>query len=184
MRWQLLLNDIRAQKLALARIDPRAGMPVLPPAGAAARAIEAVERRLGRPLPPSYRALLAQHDGLPGFYQGAGLLGARPLAHGTYLELARICIDTDRDVRLVPFGVDGTGDTIFAWDLNRPRADGELEIVVWMNEIGERVADFPSFLELTLEMLTAEIAERRPRVRATMRPRMPTVDTLLGFVAA
>ncbi len=183
MRWQLLLNEIRAQKLALARLDPRAGMPVLPPAGAGPRAIEAVERRLGRPLPPSYRELLAQHDGLPAFYQGAGLLGARPLARGTYLELARLCIDADHGGDLVPFGVDGSGETIFAWDTSRPRDGGELEIVVWMNEIGERVADFPSFLELTLAMLTAEIAERRP-ARPTMRPRMRPVEGLLGFVAA
>ena len=184
MRWQPLLTDIRAQKLALARLDPRAGMPVLPPAGAAPHAIAAVERRLGRPLPPSYRALLALHDGLPAFYQGASLLGARPLARGTYLELARICIDQERGTQLVPFGVDGSGDTIFAWDLGCPRADGELEIVVWMNEIGERVADFPSFLELTLEMLSSEIAERRPSSRSTMRPRMPPVDALLGSAAA
>jgi SMI1 / KNR4 family (SUKH-1) len=184
MRWQPILTDIRAQKLALARLDPRAGMPVLPPAGAALCAIQAVERRLGRPLPPSYRELLAQHDGLPAFYQGAGLLGARPLARGTYLELARICIDPDRDARLVPFGVDSSGDTIFAWDLARPRADGELEVVVWMNEIGERVADFPGFLELVLAMLTAEIAERQRPPRSTMRPRMGGLDALLGFVAA
>ncbi len=120
MRWHLLLAEIRAQKLALARLDPRAGMPVLPPAGAAPHAIAAVERRLGRPLPPSYRALLALHDGLPAFYQGASLLGARPLARGTYLELARICIAPDHDAELVPFGVDGRGDTIFAWDTSRP----------------------------------------------------------------
>ncbi len=56
--------------------------------------------------------------------------------------------------------------------------------MVWMNEIGERVADFPGFLELTLEMLTAEIAERRHAPRSTMRPSMPAVDSMLGFVAA
>jgi SMI1 / KNR4 family (SUKH-1) len=178
MRWQPLLAAIRAQKLALARLDPRAGMPVLPPAGASPSAIEAAERRLGRPLPPSYRELLAQHDGLPGFYLGAGLLGVRPLTRGTYVDLARLSIDVEHTAGLVPFGVDSKGETFFAWDTARPRRDGEMEIVVWMNEIGERVACFPTFLELCLEMLSAEIAEhQRPR------PRLPE-PRLLGFRAA
>src|ERR1700761_5035480 len=167
MRWHPLLAEIRAQKLVLARLDPRAGMPVQPPPGAPLPAIETVTRRLGRPLPPSYRELLAQHDGLPGFYQGASLLGVRPLARGTYVDLVRLSLDGD----LVPFGIDGTGETIFAWDTAVARDDGELEVVVWMNEVGERVPSFPDFLEMTLEMIRADIAERqRPSVRAS-RPR-------------
>src|SRR5262249_29251892 len=133
MRWHPLLADIRALKLSLARLDPRAGMPVQPPSGAPAFAIEGVTRRLGRPLPPSYRELLAQHDGWPGFYQGASLLGTRPLTRGTYVELVRLSLDQ----HLVPFGIDARGETIFAWDLSSgARADGELPVVVWMNEIG------------------------------------------------
>jgi hypothetical protein len=178
MRWQPLLAAIRAQKLALARLAPRAGMPILPPAGAAPSAIEAAEHRLGRPLPPSYRELLAQHDGLPGFYLGAGLLGTRPLTRGTYVDLARLSIDVEQTAGLVPFGVDSAGETFFAWDTGRPRGDGEIEIVVWMNEIGERVACFPSFLELCLEMVSAEIAEHQRR-----RPRLPEAR-LLSFKAA
>src|SRR5580704_7111713 len=116
MRWQPILAEIRAQKLVLARLDPRAGMPVQPPPGAPLRAIEAVERRMGRPLPPSYRELLAQHDGLPGFYQGASLLGTRPLSRGTYVELARLYLDAERGASIVPFGIDGGGEIIFAWD--------------------------------------------------------------------
>lgn len=185
MRWQPLLAAIRAQKLALARLDPRAGMPVLPPPGAAPRAIEAVEQRLGRPLPPSYRELLAQHDGLPGFYLGAGLLGTRPLMRGTYVDLARLSIDVERTADLVPFGVDGAGETFFAWDTGRSRGDGEIGILVWMNEIGERVSCFPDFLELCLEMLSAEVAEhQRPLATASRgRPRMSD-PRLLGFKAA
>src|ERR1700678_604718 len=115
MRWQPLLGDIRAVKPSLARLDPRAGMPVQPPPGASLCAIEAAERRLGRPLPPSYRELLAQHDGLPGFYLGAGLLGVRPLTRGTYVDLAHLSIDVEHTAGLVPFGVDSIGETFFAW---------------------------------------------------------------------
>src|SRR5262249_10723229 len=90
-------------------------------------------------------------------------------ARGTYVELARLSLE---DPGLFPFGIDAAGETIFAWDTAAARADGELAIVVWMNEIGERVASFPHFLELVLEMLGAEIAERRPAARtAPARPR-------------
>ncbi len=170
MRWQTLLAEIRAQKLVLARLDPRAGMPVMPPPGASPAAVDAAARRLGRPLPPSYRDMLAQHDGLPGFYQGAALLGTRPLARATYVDLARMSIDAERSAALVPFGIDAAGETIFAWDTTRPRADGELEIVVWMNEIGARLESFPAFLDLTLDMLASEISERhRSPAPATAR---------------
>ena len=179
MRWQPLLAEIRALKLSLARLDPQAGMPVQPPPGAPLRAIEAVERRMGRPLPPSYRELLAQHDGLPGFYQGAALLGVRPLTRGTYVDLVRLSLDGE----LVPFGIDGKGETFFAWDASSARADGEMEVVVWMNEIGERVPSFPAFLELTLELLSAEVAERQRPLNRGSRPRA-RIAALTSFQAA
>src|SRR5262245_3413096 len=160
MRWHQLMNEIRARRLELARIDPRAGMPVLPPGGASQGAILAVERRLGRPLPRSYRQLLALHDGIPHFYQGISLLNAQHLARGTYVDLARLTIDLGgpsgiegvhgRRSVLVPFGVDAAGEAIFAWDMRSAGNDGEPSIVVWMNEIGERVPGFASFLELVL----------------------------------
>jgi hypothetical protein len=183
MRWQSTLQEIRAKKLDLARLDPRAGMPVLPPPGAGPRAIDAVERRLGRALPPSYRALLAQHDGVPQLYHGASLLGTRPLTRGTYVDLARLVIDVPAEADLVPFGIDATGETIFAWDRASERADGELEIVIWVNEIGERVESFPAFLDLVCAMLEAEIDDRR-RVAAPSSRRLPTAAAALRFAAA
>jgi hypothetical protein len=190
MRWQPLLAEIRSKKLALARIDPRAGMPVQPPGGASPAAIATVERRLGRPLPRSYRELLAQHDGLPGFYQGAELLGARPLARGTFVELARLSMEVEHAPFFVPFGIDAAAETIFAWDTSTAAADSELEIVVWMNDIGARVPTFTGFLELVLEMLGADIAERERassrlarHVRAT-ELRGATKKTAVRFNAA
>src|SRR5262249_26018209 len=117
MCWQPLLTEIRVKKLALARLDPLGGMPILPPAAATPAPIASVERRLGRPLPPSYRELLAQHDGVPGFYLGASLLGTRPLARGTYAELAHVDDETEQRGALVPFGLDRAGEVVFAWDL-------------------------------------------------------------------
>jgi hypothetical protein len=51
-----------------------------------------------------------------------------------------------------------------------------------MNEIGERLPSFPAFLELTRDLLDAEIAERR---RPPLRGSRPRVDLPgLGFQAA
>ena len=78
------------------------------------------------------------------------------------------------------------GETFFAWDPSRAGADGELEVVVWMNEIGARVESFPVFLDMVLDMLVAEIAERRAlgmTIPAShRRERVPAAS--LGFQAA
>jgi hypothetical protein len=158
-------------------------MPLQPPVGARAAAIDLADRRLGRALPPSYRDLLAHHDGVPGLYQGASLLGARALARGTYVDLARLVLEAEAGTVVVPFGVDDQGETIFAWDTSRGRADGELEIIVWMNEIGERVPSFSDFLELVLEMLRADVAERE-RTAGPMSRARPLRATEPGGRAA
>src|SRR5262245_59385736 len=150
MQWYDTVNLIRARKLELAAVDPRAGMPVMPAMRAGERGIAAVERRLRHPLPPSYRAFLAVHDGWPQFYQGASLLGVRHLARGTYDEVTRLVLEeweaplagSARSPRrhvpkhvLVPFGIDARAETIFAFNTACVRRDGEMEIAVWLNEI-------------------------------------------------
>jgi hypothetical protein len=98
------------------------------------------------------------------------------------MELARLCIEPSPGAVLVPFGVDSTGETIFAWDTSSATGDGELPIVVWMNEIGERVSSFPGFLELTLEMLAADVAERQRATEPRRRAAVPAA--ILRAVAA
>ena len=187
MQWYDTVQEIRARKLELACIDPRGGMPIIPPRGAAEKGIAAVEARLRRPLPPSYRAFLELHDGWQELYQGASLPSVRHLARGTYEDVTRLVLDEWDDThgprtlessrsrgraarrhaprgQLVPFGIDAKAETIFAWNLRAPSGDGELEVVVWINEIGERIESFPRFLDLILELLTADVEERRRRV--------------------
>ena len=170
MRWQPLLAEIRAQKLALARLDPRAGMPVQPPPGASPAAIAAAERRLGQPLPRATAPCSRSTTACPASTRGRPCSATRPLARGTYVDLARMTIDAERSATLFPFGIDATGETIFAWDTAHARPDGELEVVVWMNEIGARIDGFPAFLELVLDMLAADIAERQRAEARRMRP--------------
>lgn len=190
MEWLESVHRIRALKLELARIDPRGGMPVAPPAGAQEQAIAGAERRLGFLLPPSYRALLALHDGWPQLYAGAGLLGVRALSRGTFVDVARMVIDERgadwsggelpprgsrlRRGGLIPFGIDVDAETIFAWDTSSARPDGEMEVILWTNEIGLRAETFPVLLDLVAEMLSAELEDRRsraPGAELTPRPR-------------
>lgn len=205
MEWLESMHRIRALKLELARLDPRRGMPIAPPPGASEAAIAGVERRLGMPLPPSYRELLARHDGWPQLFEGASLLGVRALARGSYTEVGRMVLELcegegtrgggDHDAALplmargrhgarsalVPFGIDAAAETVFAWDPEARAPDGELEVILWTNDLGLRLSGFPELLDMVKEMLAAEVDDRRnraaeqldltPRLRAAVAPR-------------
>jgi len=174
-----LLGEIRALKLDLARLDPRAGMPVLPPAGATPAGLLAAERKLGRALPSAYRELLAIHDGFPQLYQGASLLSTSQLVRGSFVDIARMTIDLGeprssdsrrRRPALVPFGIDSGAETIFAFDREAPGA--ELGVLIWMNEIGVRLDGFAAFLDFVTEMLQADVEERRRDVEPRSQRRV------------
>ena len=138
MEWSSILAGIRAKKLEIARLDPRRGMPVLP---------------------PSYVEFLSRHDGWPQLLHGTSLLGAHQLARGTFDGVARSTIEMGdhADAELVAFGCDADGECIFAWDASRRRDDGELEVVVWVNDIGARLDDFPALLDFVDAVLEADV---------------------------
>ncbi|HEY8943647.1 MAG TPA: hypothetical protein VIM73_05265, partial [Polyangiaceae bacterium] len=56
-----------------------------------------------------------------------------------------------------PFGVDLQSTTLFAFDTAVRRADGEYEVIAWINELGIRRDDFPTFLESLLELAEYEL---------------------------
>lgn len=179
--WQELLQSIRSRQTELMRQRPWRDSGLVPnPSGREAQ-LAATEARLGHALPPSYRAFLANHDGWPRFYEGAGLLGTRELGREKHLDLVSQTFEScfppsdapDHKVgtsiakpRLLPFGIDSAGTTLFAFDLDSQREDGECEVVAWLNEVGVRRSDFASFLRLLLELCDAELAELR-RERAS-----------------
>jgi hypothetical protein len=169
MLWRQTLNEIRTRKLALARFCPRNGMPVMPPLGASPREIDTVRKKLGGALPPSYADFLASHDGWPQLVHGVSLLGVNHIARGTYDGIAQMVVDLgDTPVSpnasrpfpqtVVPFGIDGEAETIFAWDTSVVRAGGELEVIAWVNQIGARFDGFPSLLEFVRDLLDADLA--------------------------
>jgi hypothetical protein len=174
--WKHTIARIREVKMELSALHPELGPAVAPPPGAALRAISTLERRIRRRLPPSYRAFLHEHDGWPLFYQGASLLGTRELSKTSYAEITRAAFDAyetpipeigppsrpeGRIDAMIPFGIDAHATAIFAFNPAVVRPDGEMEVIVWVNELGDRAESFPDFLASVLEMLEAETAERR-----------------------
>lgn len=172
-RWQALLKQIRQHQTAIMRVAPFRDAGLVPNPPASELAIAAVEQRLGRSLPPSYRAFLAQHDGWPRFFEGATLLGTANLGKRCYDEAARATFDAAetpvvdlappsriRPRVLVPFGIDLQATTLFAFNPVVVDADGECEVIAWVNEIGLRRGSFVDFLEMVAELCESELDAR------------------------
>jgi SMI1 / KNR4 family (SUKH-1) len=174
--WKDTIGKIREVKAELASVHPRMGPVIAPPPGAGLRTIAIVERRIGHHLPPSYRAFLHLHDGWPLFFQGASLLGTRELSKPGPFEVTRAAFaayetpipEIGPPARpgghidaMIPFGVDPTATTIFAFNPAVTSADGEMEVILWVNELGERASSFTDFLSLVLEILELDLSERR-----------------------
>jgi hypothetical protein len=177
--WKETIARIRQVKMELASVNPTVGPVVAPPPGATLRAISVVERRIRRRLPPSYRAFLHEHDGWPLFFEGASLLGTRELSKPGYAELTRAAFAAYETPipevgppsrpegcaeAMIPFGMDPKGTTIFAFNPAVCLPDGEMEVILWVNELGDRTDGFDAFLSMVLEMLEIDLAEqdRRP----------------------
>jgi hypothetical protein len=157
------------------RLSPYRDAGLVPNPGASLAAIALAEERLGRPLPPSYRAFLRSHDGWPRFFEGATLLGTANLGKRLYEDLARAAWEASetsaaelgpsrfaprlRRPELVPFGVDLQATTLFAFDPARISADGECEVIAWVSEIGVRRESFTAFLEWILELCQSELQQ-------------------------
>jgi hypothetical protein len=178
--FSALLTRIKAIQIEILRAAPYRDIGLVPNPGASGHAIAAVEERIMHRLPPSYREFLAQHDGWPRFFEGATLLGTANLGKRMYEDLAHAAFEAaetpvphlappSRAARrpIVPFGIDLQGTTLFAFNPLARRADGECEVVAWVNEIGVRRDTFPEFLEFVLEMCEAELEglSARPETR-------------------
>jgi hypothetical protein len=154
-RWRVLLSSIRAIQMELKRRSPERSIGLSGNPAAPESAIVVAELRLGRRLPPSYREFLAFSDGWPRFFEHADLLGTG--------ELGRYPLDSvaDRAVaneRLLPFGADKAGTSLFAFDTSVRLGDGELPVVAWVGGLGVDCRCFTSFLATVLQLCRAELA--------------------------
>ncbi len=169
--FSTLLTRIKEIQTEILRVAPYRDISLVPNPGASQLAISAVEERISHRLPPSYREFLAVHDGWPRFFEGATLLGTANLGKRMYDDMARAAFEAaetpvpylappSRAQRppVVPFGIDLQGTTLFAFNPSVTRADGECEVVAWVNEIGVRRDTFTGFLEFVIEMCESELA--------------------------
>lgn len=158
-RWRSLLGSVRSVQMEVKRRAPErqiglAGNPAAPES-----AIVVAELRLGRKLPPSYREFLAFSDGWPCFFEGASLLGTGDIGRATAAERS------DRRLsgreRLLPFGMDRDGTSLFAFDTTVRRADGELPVVAWVGGLGLDCRCFTGFLATVLQLCRSELTTLR-----------------------
>jgi hypothetical protein len=174
--WKETIAKIRDVKAELAAMDPTMGPAIAPPPGAGLRTIAVVERRIRHALPPSYRAFLHLHDGWPLFFHQASLLGTRELSKPGPFHLTRAAFAAyetpipeigppsrpEGDAQsMIPFGIDPTATTIFAFNPAVTRPDGEMEVIMWVNGLGEKAQSFAEFLSYALEMLEIGVAEHQ-----------------------
>ena len=166
-----LLITIRETHTEISWLQPFRDLGLIPNPAASESAIVRAEQRLGRALPPSYRAFLALHDGWPRFFEGASLLGTANLGHRQYEDLARAAFEAaetpipdlgpptrPRARNLIPFGADLEGTTLFAFNPAVVDADGECEVIAWVNELGVRQPSFGAFLEWIWDMGQQDLA--------------------------
>jgi hypothetical protein len=155
-RWRTLLSSIRAIQMELKRRQPSHAIGLAGNPSAPESALLVTELRLGRKLPPSYREFLAFSDGWTSFFNGASLLGTGELGRAGVLTegherlLAR--------GRLLPFGSDRTGSSLFAFDTSVRLGDGELGVVAWVGGLGIDCRCFTSFLATVLQLCRAELS--------------------------
>jgi len=160
-RWRSLLTSVRTVQMELKRSSPErqiglAGNPAAPES-----ALLVTELRLARRLPPSYRDFLAFSDGWPSFFEGASLLGTGDIGRRSPAESAN-----QRWIargRLLPFGADRTGTSLFAFDTSVRLGDGELPVVAWVGGLGIDCRCFTSFLATVLQLCRAELAAVKAR---------------------
>jgi hypothetical protein len=174
--WEDVLRRIYWVQAELAELAPERQPGFVPNPPADREAVSRAERRLGHPLPPSYRAFLERFDGWPAFFEGASLLGTKDLGKTSYADLAQAAFEAAETPvpdggppstrvkgypgDMIPFGIDATGTTLFAFDPSTRDAAGEMSVVAWINEIGIRSESFVEFLEYVLELCEAERTHR------------------------
>jgi SMI1/KNR4 family protein SUKH-1 len=154
-----LLGSIRAIQMELKRREPARPIGLSGNPAAPESAIVVTELRLGRKLPPSYRELLAFSDGWNSFFNGASLLGTGELGRAGALDPAHERLLARG--RLLPFGADRAGASLFAFDTSIRLADGELGVVAWVGGLGIDCRCFTSFLATVLQLCRAELSSLR-----------------------
>src|SRR5688572_21125294 len=154
-RWQTLLSSIRAIQMELKRRQPERGIGLAGNPSAPESAILVNELRLGLKLPPRYPQFIRFSDGRTSFFNGASLLGTGELGRPGLLTASHERLLARG--RLLPFGADREGASLFAFDTSVRLGDGELGVVAWVGGLGIDCRCFTSFLATVLQLCRAEL---------------------------
>jgi hypothetical protein len=176
MEWRETLEQIRSARPELAALAPATYSVMAPRDGATLRTISLAERRMGRRLPRTYREFLHLHDGWELFFGNTSLLGTHEIVQARYSDLSRSVFEAyetpipevgprarpeGRPDAMIPFGIDPEATTLFAFNPAVVRPDGEMEVIAWVNGLGERYEAFGEFLASILELIATEVAFHR-----------------------
>lgn len=175
-RWRSLLGSIRSVQMELKRLSPARQIGLAGHAAAPESALLVSELRLGRRLPPSYREFLAFSDGWPYFFESASLLGTGELGRATALDASNERLLARG--RLLPFGANRAGTSLFAFDTTVRLGDGELPVVAWVGGLGIDCRCFTSFLATVLQLCRAELAAAKAAAPREL-PATPVSSTWL-----
>ena len=135
------------------------------PAGA--EALEALEKRFGRPLPPSYRRFLELHDGWEMASGDMDLLSTTQMFEPPYsTRIQKFHADCGKyndqvGVRSLVIGYSDTTPTRLLLDPERIDAAGEWTLVVHHHGEEETSESFLDWLEASVEEFT-ELADQDP----------------------
>jgi hypothetical protein len=165
--WRTLIGNIRAIQMELKRSQPDRQIGLAGNAAAPASAILVAELRLGRRLPPSYREFLAFSDGWSNFFENASLFGTGDIGRKGSIEGCNPRLLAPG--RLLPFGADRAGTSLFAFDTGVRMGDGELTVVAWVGGLGIDCRCFTSFLATVLQLCRAELGSVKAADRALSR---------------
>jgi len=142
---------------------------VLNPGASEAQLVD-VERRLGAPLPPSYRAFLELHNGWLEFSGEAMVLPTDEHDKPWVVKRTKRFHDHIREFEKTNllqhafFVMMGEGEPNFAYfDKAKRSADGEMEVVYWdlvMGDLG-RYPDFAAFLEAQATSMERLVAAKK-----------------------
>jgi cell wall assembly regulator SMI1 len=134
--------------------------------GTTPETIAAAEARLGRPLPPSFRDWLLEHNGSGFVFPVPDEREARTLTGNFFDQRAHLasyvadCLDTEpvKVGHLLPLAAVGNGDQ-WCLDLDAPDERGEVRVVRWSHETGRTWIVAQSFGAFVEAMAAGELED-------------------------
>jgi hypothetical protein len=169
-----LVARIIAARTEYANLSRKA-VATLPGGPASESSIRKAEARLGRSFPSDYRAFLMLHDGWAGFVGESDILSTGQILggdmHARSVELkAQMRSEGDKGAAR-GFNIQAS---LFNWgvvyfDVEKKRADGGLDVVIWEHGDQGRFRSFLAYLQNRAKIFEAMLADERALKRPSKK---------------